>query len=507
MSARKSDLKILQRLVRDQVIRVLETFAGEKDLVIESELLRVLDRVMKASVLKQHGAKHFIKLEPDKILRSCSKRIYIVRPWVESARIVCEQIASDDKKQYDCDYVVAFVPRRCATCEKVFEEEGFYGRVVFDEISLFMLALDDDILSFEMRQFFKSEFLDQDLKYIATIARGLLHFKELYGKIPNVHVFGQVSQCVLNMLQSYENLSTDPSIPMSQSISQMIVLDRDIDYISVLLSPLTYQGLLEENFSINAGTVEFGKEVHHREQSVKWILNAQDEVFSEICNKHFAFVMQLLSSKAKTIQKQYDKRHDMKINEMKEFVSQHLKSLSGQHRALALHVGASEVITKRKTILEFEKYLNIESSILDGSDIKACFQFIEEKILSNYEILPTLRLMCLLSLTLDGIPLKTYNDWKRLFLHSYGHEHILTFHRLRELKILFDQSSAAGHLSKLGVRTSNFASKAKELGLINNDSRHNVDIRSENAPSYVFNGSYTPLCSVIAEKIWSSGKG
>ena len=37
------------------------------------------------------------------------------------------------------------------------------------------------------------------------------------------------------------------------------MFERDTDWVSCLLSPLTYEGLLDEVFGIQCGTVEFGQ--------------------------------------------------------------------------------------------------------------------------------------------------------------------------------------------------------------------------------------------------------
>ena len=46
------DFEILRRLSRDRLIRVLEDAPGQKDLVIDGELLKLLDRIAGATLLR-----------------------------------------------------------------------------------------------------------------------------------------------------------------------------------------------------------------------------------------------------------------------------------------------------------------------------------------------------------------------------------------------------------------------------------------------------------------------
>ena len=46
------DLEILRRLSSDRLVRVLEDAPGAKDLIIDGELMKLLDRIAGATLLK-----------------------------------------------------------------------------------------------------------------------------------------------------------------------------------------------------------------------------------------------------------------------------------------------------------------------------------------------------------------------------------------------------------------------------------------------------------------------
>nr|XP_029508168.1 vacuolar protein sorting-associated protein 33B-like [Oncorhynchus nerka] len=51
----------------------------------------------------------------------------------------------------------------------------------------------------------------------------------------------------------------------------------------------------------------------------------------------------------------------------------------------------------------------------------------------------SMRLLCLLSLTENGLLPKDYRSLKAQFLQSYGIEHLLTFSNLKQLGLLVEQ--------------------------------------------------------------------
>uniref|UniRef100_A0A8C4Q4Z4 Uncharacterized protein n=1 Tax=Eptatretus burgeri TaxID=7764 RepID=A0A8C4Q4Z4_EPTBU len=86
----------------------------------------------------------------------------------------------------------------------------------------------------------------------------------------------------------------------------LFLIDRDVDFVTPLCSQVTFQGLLDDVFTIKCGSVEFGSEVTGSEKNVKINLGSGDKVFAEICDQHFSNVFAFLSSKAKTLQASYD---------------------------------------------------------------------------------------------------------------------------------------------------------------------------------------------------------
>ncbi|CAJ0954831.1 unnamed protein product [Ranitomeya imitator] len=183
------------------------------------------------------------------------------------------------------------------------------------------------------------------------------------------------------------------------------------------------------------------------------------------------------------------KRRGMDIKQMKTFVAEELKGLKQEHRMLSLHIGACESIMKKKTKQDFQELLKTEHSLLEGFDIRECINIIEEHINRQVSPIESLRLLCLLSLTENGLITKDYRSLKTQYLQSYGPEHLLTFSNLKRVGLLTEQApgetltAVESRVSKLvtdkavGKLTDAFSSLAKKshfrgiskrLGLVSN---------------------------------------
>ncbi|CAG2123345.1 unnamed protein product, partial [Medioppia subpectinata] len=92
----------------------------------------------------------------------------------------------------------------------------------------------------------------------------------------------------------------------------------------------------------------------------------------------------------------------------------------------------------RKKAINFAEQLTVERNLVEGFDPKACLQFIEEGIIRQLGPIVSLRLICLYSITQSGIASKDYKNLVKLYLQSYGHNHIITFFNLKKLGIIVE---------------------------------------------------------------------
>lgn len=516
------DFTILKRLARDQLIYLLEQLPGKKDLFIEPELMSPLDRIANVSILRQHDVDKLYKLENNKpIYTNADQLCFLIRPRIKHVKNIANLVNTDKKSKISRKYKIIFSPQKFYTCDMILEQEGIYGDVTTDEWSFYLLPLDDDIISMELPEFFRDYFLEGDQRWIGTVPRALNLLNSIFGPISKIYGIGRCSKMVLDIWQEYLADDETDRKDRKPEIGHVFMIDRDVDYVTPLCSQVVYEGLVDDIFQIKCGSVEFGPEVTSSDKSIKVLLNSQDKVFGEIRNEHFSNIFSFLSQKARNLQSQYDKRQGMDIKQMKTFVSQELKGLKQEHRLLSLHIGACESIMKRKTKQDFQELLKTEHSLLEGFDIRESIGVIEEHINRQISPIDSLRLLCLLSITENGLIPKDYKSLKTQYLQSYGSEHLLTFSNLKRTGLLTEQvpgetlTAVESRVSKLvtdkaaGKITDAFSSLAKKshfrgiskrLGLIPRvDGEY--DLKTPKDMAYVYSGAYIPLSCKLIEQV------
>ncbi|NWW32392.1 VP33B protein, partial [Panurus biarmicus] len=514
------DFGILKRLARDQLVYLLEQLPGKKDLFIEADLMSPLDRIANVSILK-HDVDKLYKVETRPGPGASDQFCFLVRPRVRTMRFIADVVNADKMSGRSRKYKIIFSPQKFYACEMVLEEEGVFGDVTCDEWSFYLLPLDEDIISMELPEFFRDYFLEGDHRWINPVARALQLLNSLYGPFGKTYGIGRCAKMSYELWRDLEEESDSEGQGRKPEIGHVFLMDRDVDYVTALCSQVVYEGLVDDTFRIKCGSVDFGPDVTSSDKSIKVLLNSQDKVFSQIRNEHFSSVFGFLSQKSRNLQAQYDRRRGMDIKQMKDFVSQELKGLKQEHRLLSLHIGACESIMKKKTKQDFQETIKAEHSLLEGFDVRESTSFIEEHIDRQVSPIESLRLMCLLSITENGLIPKDYRSLKTQYLQSYGPEHLLTFHNLKRIGLLTEQSAgdtltaveskvsklvtdrAAGKITDAFnslARKSNFRAISKKLGLIPRlDGEY--DLKMPRDMAYVFGGAYVPLSCKIIEQV------
>ncbi|KAM3372567.1 hypothetical protein ACQJBY_019454 [Aegilops geniculata] len=65
-------------------------------------------------------------------------------------KFVANQIKNDESKGLQREYHLYFVPRRIVACEKILEEEKVHEKLTIGEYPLYLVPLDEDVLSLEL---------------------------------------------------------------------------------------------------------------------------------------------------------------------------------------------------------------------------------------------------------------------------------------------------------------------------------------------------------------------
>ena len=297
----------------------------------------------------------------------------------------------------------------------------------------------------------------------------------------------------------------------SSSIESLIIIDRGVDFATVLLTQLTYEGLIDEMYGIKDNQAEVdvsivGPAPGQQQQSNadkpstpvtqlglkrKVPLDASDKMFDQLRDTNFAIVGNLLNKVARRLASDYDTHHTAKTtSELKDFVSK-LPGYQAEQQSLKVHTGLTEEMLKHTNSDQFIRVLEVQQNLAAGSDPSSQHDNIEELIARNAPLKIVLRLLCLESCISGGIKAKDLENFKHLILHSYGFQHILTFDALEKMHLLEPRMSA----NVLALPTSAPPNSKTNYNYLRKVLRLIVDEVNEQDPddiAYVYSG-YAPL--------------
>ncbi|XP_026458615.1 vacuolar protein-sorting-associated protein 33 homolog [Papaver somniferum] len=284
---------------QNDLLKILRNIQGNKYLIVDEKLSGSLSLIIQTSILQEHGVelRHLLS-KP--VQTECTKVVYLIRSQLNLVKLVSAHIQNDLSKGIQREYSVYFVPGRTVACEKIFEEEKVHHLLTIGEYPLYMIPLDEDVLSFELDLAYRDYLVDGDTSALWHIAKSIHKLEYSFGVIPNVRAKGKASARIseiLTRMQVEEPVSTsDVGIP---EINTLILLDREVDMVTPMCVQLTYEGLMDEILRVSNGSVELDASIMGNQmqegKKTKVPLNSSDKLFKETRDLNFGVPCRLRS--------------------------------------------------------------------------------------------------------------------------------------------------------------------------------------------------------------------
>ncbi|XP_062561013.1 vacuolar protein sorting-associated protein 33A [Armigeres subalbatus] len=493
----RANVQLLQEAAVRDLVEILDRCEGTKAIVWDESLGGPVGLVARYTFLKEHHVTKMYALRPEPWSDIDVKNIiFITRPNQTLMDYIANNIHEEERKKKISrkEYYLYFVPKKSFLCEKRLQVKGVLGSLThIGEFKCDFFPFDNDLLSMELKDAYKDLYLDRDTSCLHQSACALLALQKLYGRIPKVYGIGSCAQRVWELTKTMIN--EEQAIPSIDKgvIDQMIILDRSVDLMSVLATQLTYEGLIDEIFSINNTTVNLPSEkfnsgegfsVERNTEKSPFILNSKEQLYSELRDKHFNAVGAVLSRLAKSIRLRTNENHGEKsIQELKKFVES-LPHIKANEQSLATHTKIAELV---KDVISSDNFLDelaCEQEFMMCSDVDKPNTFIEDLIAKQTPLRNVLRLMCMQSIAGSGLKPKVLDYYKRELVQVYGLQVLLTIGNLEKAGLLKIQT---------GVRT--YAVLRKTLNLT---AEHPEEVSPKDI-TYV-HSVYAPLSIRIVEQ-------
>ena len=496
---------LLVKRYQYEFLSILNQLDGPVDLVLEKELSSFLDQIAPINFLKSHGIDKIFYLEPEMNVGR-DKRLYLIRPIGTNIKYIYRHFNYDKEQSVTRKYLVIFLPSKTRLCEELIESYGLLDYLELYEWRIELIPLDSDLLSLESNYSLSNYLVNGCSTLPHLVASSMSTLSQINtSKLMYIHTLGERASQVLhvfNYLKSIRSHTQDkPNVLSHCYITDLILVDRKIDLVTPLLTQISYEGLLDDNFGIQYGSVTLSEKVTGKSKPTKLMLNSNDPTYSQVKGCHISYLFGFIKDQLKTLIYKYDKgRKQSTISEMKTFVGE-LKTLKPMEQSLVAHLCACESLKEIRSTPLNQKLLSFEHALLarEQLDEKELLKFFEDLLCSQANWKDVLRLLCLYSL-LGTTPVRersrTVQSIEKQFIRAHGCGHINTIVNLQNLGLLNPQDEAANM----------FPISISKLGLIPKSKKaESIDLSHPSDTSFVFGGAYKPLSCTIIEYFLKQG--
>jgi Sec1 family len=304
----------------------------------------------------------------------------------------------------DLHHRFVYVPQITAAVAQVLQDTGLAAssNVSITSLQLDIFPLESDLFSLEIPSTIDS-LLETPSQLVSTTARALLKLQDVTGMVSRIQSLGS-DDVVAKLL----NMTVDESILAERTNNQdnteyldnpqkwdaaaintnvtMMIVDRQLDLVTPMVTPLTYEGLLDEVVGIRHGFVELDEQVIHPDgddaetkesnknpfddgdaASKKQIalgVHAGDTLYAEVRDQHVEKFGSFLQNQALALKESHSnftsKGTKKDLNEIHQFVKQIPVSMifcpsedSGRDLMLRPYANALTSFTDSKTRLRF----------------------------------------------------------------------------------------------------------------------------------------------------------
>jgi hypothetical protein len=292
----------------------------------------------------------------------------------------------------------------------------------------------------------------------------------------------------------------------TDEILGMVVFDRSVDFLTLMTTNITCEGLIDETFGINLGKIKVKNNLLTsglQNKNVKNVSNKDITYFltsnmnpffnSISCMRHFDAINYIAEVR---IYSQNLTEKNKRINSVGEDAQNSLKEFGYYITNLKNDLYKAENLINYVVNIflesEHQRYKSKEQPLLSGNFPQDLYSYYDEFLYSKKDLSSLIKLMIIESLTQNGIT--GYQKLKREMLNIFGYQQIFLFRDLEVLGWLKEKETSKLKNLK-SMMDFNYAQILEKFQL----KKQEYNSREINDSSYVLEG-YCPLSLKIIEK-------
>jgi len=306
----------------------------------------------------------------------------------------------------------------------------------------------------------------------------------------------------LTPLQKRNQLKIDNGLYGSSSNNSgkqtdLIVLERNLDFLSVLLNQLSYSGIIDEVYGIDINTIKLDNQTTYLDPLDQ--SSEENTLYDSLRFMNFGIACDFLNTEAKHLQSQYEEMQSSQtISQVKNFVDQ-LSTLESLKKQVSDHTKISEdilnVLQTGDENSEFNIILDLQQDILlNNLSYSSIILKITELIHEDYKVYDVLRLISITSIVNNGLRERDYINLNNEIIESYG----FTYFQLLQNLIKIGLITIRGDPSII----KNFSNLNNKFNLIpdpdQEEDSNNMNPMEPKSANFSYRG-YVPLVTRILE--------
>ena len=521
------DLSIFKKYIENSLLHIISSLGNvQKSLIVDKSCVLTLNYFTSLNKLVDLGVnKKLNLLKKNSFYSESPIHIYIIPPKKECLEIIEFHVScyvkllqqkqeklnnkNSDKNGNDKKFHIIFIPKINNECQTFIKNSYKYESYYFTHnLGIDIFPFDYDLMSLEQNDCIKDIYINKNYNILPILCKAYIKFETVFGKIKNKFYKGEMSYKLNNLIEKEEiNKEFDDNNQFLASI----IIDRNVDFITLFCTAYTYESLLDEYYEINFNSLKISDSIIHREnikkkddekkddekkddekkddnkkdneKKVKIDISNRNKFFSKIKNYSFIRLSNYLKNKNEeynNLLNQTNKEINLdqikvnlinfkQIKEEKPYINDNI---------LIVNDLKLKFLTPNEIL-----YRTYEQNILSLDDSNTLQDFYENEMGKKKPYEKILKLICLQSLINNGIKTKQYDYLKKEFLSIYGFQNIILWNNLEKLNIL----------KKKTISNSIFEKISKKLNLTTDE----INDLNPQDTSFAYNG----YCSIIVKLI------
>ena len=433
--------------------------------------------------------------------------IFIIRPDKDIFNVVVEIHLMLKVFKKNIIENLIFIPRENYDIIEYMSTNNMIADFNIENLNIDLIPIDIDLFSLEKENSIKEIYIDKNLSSVSDLANAVVKLETCFGKIKHKYIKGDLAQIFCDTVEEKEK-ENDLRIS-DDEILGMIVLDRSVDFITLMTANYTCEGLIDENIGITLGKIKIKESILNdnlvasnkkapiptkkaEEKKVTFGLTTETNNFycSFRC-MHYLDALKYLKATREYYQKLFnDKNKRLSLNELKNITEELQIFMSSIKKDLVKNENLMNFVIEPLLDKEHLSFIEKEQRLLSGDLPENLHNYYDEILCEQKDLISLIKLMIIESLTQNGV--QGYQKLKREILNIYGYQKIFLFRDLEMLGWLKEKQIIKNLKNIIDLTYSQIYEK---MNLVKERKQQKLEVED---CSYVLSG-FTPISLKIIE--------